>query len=62
MEERVTMKLNAAKLFPADVLEFETATLRALKAMRRGELMARFGQDARLFRIETALRCTGCGV
>jgi len=27
---------------------------------RRG-LMKRFGQDARLFRIELALRCTGCG-
>ncbi|KGM35319.1 hypothetical protein P409_05250 [Inquilinus limosus MP06] len=31
------------------------------RELDRRELMRRFGEDARLFRIEMALRCTGCG-
>ncbi|MGK9164945.1 hypothetical protein KXR53_01535 [Inquilinus limosus] len=31
------------------------------RELDRRRLMQRFGSDARLFRIEMALRCTGCG-
>lgn len=31
------------------------------RPLDRRRLMQRFGQDARLLRLELALRCTGCG-